>query len=96
MIIFSLKIGLEYAKFFAKRGYRLFLLSRSEDKLIATKESIEKEFPKCKEVQILSVDFSKNTIYELIERKLQHLRVEVLVNNVGLSYPFADYFTKIR
>lgn len=72
-------------------------MSRSEDKLAATKESIENEFPQCKEVITLAVDFSKDHIYDEIQRKLEHLeRVDVLVNNVGLSYPMPDYFTKIR
>lgn len=88
--------GLEYAKFFAKKGYRLFLLSRSEEKLAATKQSIQADFPQCKEVQTLAVDFANADIYDEIQSKLKNLRIDVLVNNVGISYPFADYFTKIR
>lgn len=88
--------GLEYAKFFAKKGYRLFLLSRSEEKLAATKQSIQAEIPQCKEVQTLAVDFTNDDIYDQIQSKLKNLRIDVLVNNVGISYPFADYFTKIR
>ena len=75
----------------------MFLLSRSEDKLAATKASIENEFPQCKNVITMAVDFSKDHIYDEIQSKLEHLdRVDVLVNNVGLSYPMPDYFTKIR
>jgi len=89
-------IGLEYARFFAKKGYRLFLLSRSEDKLTTTKESLLNEFTQCKEVQTMVVDFSKDDMYDEIQRKLEQLpRIDVLVNNVGLSYPHPDYFTKI-
>ena len=45
----------------------------------------------------MAVDFSKDHIYDEIQSKLEHLdRVDVLVNNVGLSYPMPDYFTKIR
>jgi len=89
-------IGLEYAKFFAKKGYRLFLLSRNPDKLAAVAESIQKEFPKCKEVQTMSVDFTSTDIYEEIQRRLEHLpRIDVLVNNVGVSYQMPDYLTKV-
>ena len=72
------------------------MLSRSDEKLAATKQSIQTEFPQCKEVQTLSVDFSNADIYDQIQSKLKNLRIDVLVNNVGISYPFADYFTKIR
>ena len=63
---------------------------------MATKQSIQAEFPECKEIQTLSVDFSNADIYDQIQSKLKNLRIDVLVNNVGISYPFADYFTKIR
>lgn len=72
------------------------MLSRSADKLNATKEDIEKTFPQCKEIQTLTVDFSKDDIYDQIQQKLEKLRsIEVLVNNVGLSYPYAEYFTLV-
>ena len=43
-------IGLEYAKQLAEKGYNLVIISRSEDKLKATKKFIQEKYRNCKEV----------------------------------------------
>ncbi|KAH9395119.1 hypothetical protein TYRP_005189 [Tyrophagus putrescentiae] len=76
-------IGLAYAKEFARMGYSLCLISRNLDKLEKTKEEIQSEF-------------RNPDIYDRIADQLSDLEdVDVLVNNVGISYVYPEYFTKI-
>ncbi|RWS22479.1 hydroxysteroid dehydrogenase-like protein 5 [Leptotrombidium deliense] len=90
-------IGLEYAKQMASKGYNVLLISRNPEKLSQTKELIKAKYPKCKEIQTLAVDFGKTDIYGNIEKELRKLGdIDVLVNNVGVSQEFPEYFTKIE
>ena len=89
-------IGYEYACFFAKKGYNLLLISRNQQKLEDTKQKIADKYPKCKEIRIHQADFTNADIYEDIRRSVEALpKVEVLVNNVGISYRFPEYLTKM-
>lgn len=89
-------IGLAYAKEFARMGYSLCLISRNSDKLEKTKEEIQSEFKKCHSIRTIAVDFTSQDIYEKIAEQLSDLDdVHVLVNNVGISYVYPEYFTKI-
>jgi len=89
-------IGLAYAKEFARMGYSLVLVSRNQDKLEKTKEEIQSEFKKCSSIRTISVDFTSHDIYDKIEQQLSDIEdIHVLVNNVGVSYVYPEYFTKI-
>ncbi|RWS08732.1 very-long-chain 3-oxoacyl-CoA reductase-like protein [Dinothrombium tinctorium] len=90
-------IGLEYAKQLASRGFSILLISRNPDKLQQTQQLIKSQYGKCKEVRTIAVDFGKTDIYDVIEREINSLDgdVDVLVNNVGISYTYAEYFSKI-
>ncbi|KAJ6224534.1 hypothetical protein RDWZM_003079 [Blomia tropicalis] len=89
-------IGLAYAKEFARMGYNLCLISRNNDKLEKTKEEIQTEYKRCSSIRTIAVDFTQNTIYDKIEQELSDVDdIHVLVNNVGVSYVYPEYFTKI-
>jgi len=89
-------IGYEYACFFAKKGYNLLLISRNQQKLEDTKTKITENYPQCKEIRIHQADFTNNDIYEGIKKSVVALpRVEVLVNNVAISYRYPEYLTKL-
>lgn len=87
-------IGLAYAHEFIKRGYNLLLISRSQDKLEAVKEELnDKSNRKGKEIRIYAADFTKTDIYAGIEKEIKKLpRVDVLINNVGMSYEHPEYY----
>lgn len=87
-------IGLAYAHEFAKKGYNLLIISRSKDKLEAVKEEIEsKSNKKGKEIKIYSADYSSIDIYSGLEKEIKKLpRVDVLINNVGMSYEHPEFF----
>ncbi|XP_014096419.3 very-long-chain 3-oxoacyl-CoA reductase [Bactrocera oleae] len=84
-------IGRAYAKALAKRGFSLVLISRSLSKLEDVAKEIENE---CKvEIKIIDVDFqNSDEIYDKIKAGIEGLDIGVLVNNVGVGYPYPEYF----
>lgn len=87
-------IGLAYAHEFARKGYNLLLISRNPDKLNDVKQEIDaKSNKKGKEIKVYAADFAKTDIYPGLDKEIKRLpRVDVLINNVGVSYPHPEYF----
>lgn len=87
-------IGLAYAHEFIRRGYNLLLISRSHEKLAFVKEELNSESNKCnKEIKTHAADFSQVDIYDDIQKQVNKLpRIDVLINNVGMSYEHPEYF----
>ena len=91
-------IGLAMVKEFAKKGLNVALLSRTQSKLDACADEISEKFPNI-EVQTLAVDFSNINDPKQqakIGKFMEPLEVGVLVNNVGVSYPFPKYFHELK
>ena len=89
-------IGKEMAFELARKGQSVFLMSRSEDKLTAVKDELAAKYPKVG-VKTLAVDFSKFTAAQaaMVKKQLAGLEVGVLINNVGISYEFAQWFHEL-
>jgi len=72
----------------------IVLISRTESKLTATAEeikSIAEVRTKC-----VSIDFSEGIeIYKSIEDALEGLDIGILVNNVGASYDYPEFFHQL-
>lgn len=87
-------IGLAYAHEFIKKGYNLLLISRNPEKLEAVKNELdEKSNKKGKDIRYHAADFTQIDIYNGIKKELKKLpRIDVLINNVGMSYEHPEYF----
>ncbi|XP_013880521.1 very-long-chain 3-oxoacyl-CoA reductase-A [Austrofundulus limnaeus] len=86
-------IGKSYAEELARRGFAMMLISRSQEKLDDVAKSLEEQFKV--ETRTIAVDFGKTDIYPKIEEGLRGLEIGVLVNNVGVSYPYPEYYLHI-
>ncbi|XP_070787319.1 very-long-chain 3-oxoacyl-CoA reductase [Pituophis catenifer annectens] len=87
-------IGKAYAEALAKRGMKVVLISRSQEKLDKTASEIEDKFKV--ETKKIAVDFeNRETIYNKIKAGLEGLEIGILVNNVGVSYDYPEYFLEI-
>ncbi|XP_076970570.1 very-long-chain 3-oxoacyl-CoA reductase [Tamandua tetradactyla] len=86
-------IGKSYAEELAKRGMKVVLISRSQDKLNQVSSEIREKFKV--ETRTIAVDFESEDVYDKIEADLAGLEIGVLVNNVGKSYEYPEYFLNI-
>ncbi|XP_004069451.1 very-long-chain 3-oxoacyl-CoA reductase-A [Oryzias latipes] len=86
-------IGKSYAEELARRGFAMMLISRSQEKLDDVAKSLEEQFGV--ETKTIAVDFGKTDIYPKIEAGLVGLEIGVLVNNVGVSYHYPEYYLNI-
>ena len=87
-------IGKGYALELARRGLNVVLLSRSEQKLEKVAQEIREIHHR--EALIIPVDFTQGqTIYPRLREQLKGLEIGVLVNNVGISTRYPQYFLEI-
>jgi len=90
-------IGRAYAFELAKQGLSVLLISRSEDKLKEVEKELKEKYSKV-QVAHHAVDFGNfdAKAREGVKAKIASLEVGVLINNVGLSYPFTKYFHELK
>lgn len=89
-------IGKAYAFELARRGFNVFIVSRTQSKLDDTKKEILEKYPNI-EVRTAAYDFTNAAPsgYKDLLAQLNQVEVGVLVNNVGLSYEYPDVLHKV-
>jgi len=90
-------IGRAYAFEMARQGLNVLVISRTESKLADVAKEIKEKYSSVK-VDHLAIDYSNfnDTARTSVKRKLADLDVGVLINNVGMSYPFTKYFHELK
>lgn len=91
-------IGKALAFELASKGLNLVLVGRNPLKLENTCNEIRKAHGEQVEIKTVILDFTKSSgehVAEAIEEAITGLDVGILVNNVGLGYPYAKFFHEI-
>ena len=86
-------IGKEYCEQLAAKGMSVVLVSRTIEKLETVASQIEEKYKV--ETKVIAVDFSRADIYAKLTSELSELDIGVLVNNVGVSYDYPQYFHQV-
>lgn len=89
-------IGKGFAFQLARAGLNLVLVGRNPEKLKDVSDSIQAKYSKT-QIKNVVVDFSGDLSegIERISEAIEGLDVGVLVNNVGVSYPYARFFHEV-
>ncbi|XP_077226886.1 very-long-chain 3-oxoacyl-CoA reductase 1-like [Tasmannia lanceolata] len=89
-------IGKGFAFQLARKGLNLVLVGRNPNKLKEVSDEIQAKFGKT-QIKTIVVDFSGDLSEGIkrIEETIDGLDVGVLINNVGISYPYAKFFHEV-
>ncbi|ERN13737.1 very-long-chain 3-oxoacyl-CoA reductase 1 [Amborella trichopoda] len=90
-------IGKGFAFQLARKGLNLVLVGRSPSKLKEVSDGIHSKCGEKVQIKTVVVDFSGNLSegMQKIEEAIHGLDVGVLINNVGVSYPYAKFFHEV-
>lgn len=83
-------IGEEFAKRFAKKGYRLILVGRREDRLNALAKSFDVP------VKTVVADLSSERECVKLLKKINHVKIDVFINNAGFGTAGAFLETDLK
>lgn len=89
-------IGKGFAFELARKGLNLVLVGRNPDKLKDVSDAIQSKYGKT-QIKTVVVDFVGDLSEGMtkIRDAIEGLDVGVLINNVGLSYPYARFFHEV-
>ncbi|GAB4829301.1 Very-long-chain 3-oxoacyl-CoA reductase 1 [Ancistrocladus abbreviatus] len=89
-------IGKGFAFQLARVGLNLILVGRNAEKLRDVEDSIRSKYGKT-QIKTVVVDFSGDLSEGIkrIQEAIEGLDVGILINNVGVSYPYARFFHEV-
>lgn len=89
-------IGKGFAFELARKGLNLILVGRNPDKLKDVSNSIQSKYGKT-QIKSVVVDFTGDLSMGIqkIREAVEELDVGVLINNVGISYPYARFLHEV-
>jgi len=90
-------IGKAYAFELARQGLNVLIISRTEAKLVELEHEMKQKYPKV-QVAHVAIDYSNfdAKARDAVKSTIAGLDVGVLINNVGMSYPFTKYFHELK
>eukprot|EP01068_Selenidium_serpulae_P003385 Selendium_serpulae@DN3027_c0_g1_i1.p1 len=91
-------IGKAMAIELARKGMSIVIVGRNAEKLENTKSEIKQVCKGVPEVKTIQADFAakdQDALWTNLEAELKNIDVGVLINNVGMSYPGAQYFHEL-
>ncbi|EGT52863.1 hypothetical protein CAEBREN_07160 [Caenorhabditis brenneri] len=85
-------IGKSYCFELARRGFNIYLVSRTESKLVQTKKDILAKHPNV-QIRYATFDFTNPspTDYQELLSQLNEVNIGILINNVGMFFEYPDY-----
>lgn len=89
-------IGMAYTKALAKQGLNIVLISRTKSKLDTCAGDLESKFGVS--TKVIAIDYqndSEDDIKSKLKNGLLSVSVGVLINNVGQSYDYPEYYLDI-
>ncbi|KAJ0977326.1 hypothetical protein J5N97_012800 [Dioscorea zingiberensis] len=89
-------IGRGFAFQLARKGLNLVLVARNPDKLAAVSDEILAKYGKV-QIKTVIIDFSGDLDEGIkrLQKGIDGLDVGILVNNAGISYPYAKYLHEV-
>lgn len=90
-------IGKSYCFELAHRGFNIYLVSRTESKLVQTRKDILAKHPDV-EIRYATFDFTNPSPsdYQELLSQLNEVNIGILINNVGMFFEYPEYMHQVE
>jgi len=87
-------IGKAIAEDFAKLKFNIILISRTQTKLDEVAKELRDKFNVQTKTVAVDCASSSPTIWDPVRAAIQDLDIGILINNVGMSYDYPEFFSQ--